>query len=538
MIRRISISNYALIRELTVYPAPGFNIITGETGAGKSIILGALSLLQGKRADSKGISVDDEKSSIEAEVIYPDGSAHILRREILPSGRSKALIDGQQVSLAQLTEAAAPLIDIHSQHQNLQLADPAFQLDTLDKLSQNADLIDKYHKAYADYRVALQNFARTRDEIERIGADADYLQYQLKEFDGLDLQPGEDDELEQLRDRLFHSAEIVSNLKNAADVVSISESSAGELLLVASEYLRNASALSDLYAPLVDRLEIIRSELNNLADDIEDEIGAVNTEPENFDEIEAKLRRINTLKTKHRVATVSELIALRDSIASRLDALQNSETTLRNLEQIARRLKKNALEMANELSARRKAAALRLKDELEQRARPLGMENLVVEINISTGKLNPNGIDSVEFLFAFNKNQTPASAANRASGGELSRVMLALKSITVEHQHTPTIIFDEIDTGVSGDVANRMGQLMAVIGKHIQVISITHLPQVAAMGDRHFKVFKRDDEKSTRTFISELEHDERRAELAQMLSGISTDDAALATADLLLKNKK
>lgn len=537
MIRRINISNYALIRSLTVEPSSGFNIITGETGAGKSIILGALALLQGRRADSRVSGNGKDKTVIEAEVVMDDGNVRTLRREILPAGRSRAFIDGRQVSVAELTEAAAQLIDIHSQNQNVLLADPGFQLSVIDHLAQNSALLAGYRKAYAEYRVALQNFARSRDEIDKTRTDADFLEFQLNEFKGIELVSGEDDDLENDRERLIHSADIFSSLSSAAGLISNADDSAVEKLQVALYSLKDAARLSEKYSLLVDRIESLKNELEALGEEAADLASDINSDPAALEEIEQKLRRINALKSRHRVGSVAELIEIRDSVAQRMDALQNSETILHDLEQTARRLKKKALEIASQISARRRQAAEMLVAELTARGRPLGMENLVVEIDVSSGKLNPDGIDTVEFRFAFNKNQTPVPVINRASGGEMSRVMLALKSITVEHSHTPTVIFDEIDTGVSGDVANRMARLMALIAEHIQVIAISHLPQVAALGDKHFKVYKRDDETSTQTFISELDSDGRRREIALMLSGNAADSASLAAADSLLAKK-
>lgn len=533
MIRRISISNYALIRELTLEPAKGFNIITGETGSGKSIILGALSLLQGKRADSKSISNTNDKSIIEAEVVLSDGRYSTLRREIMPSGRSKAFIDGVQVSLAELADVASPIIDIHSQHKNTELVDPEFQLETIDKIADNSSLLTDYHKVYAEYRAALHDFVKTREKIERAATDIDYLEFQLKEFEGVELIVGEDETLEKESERLAHIKDIYIALSNASRYLCDGDESATDKIQLALYSLRDASKISNQYLTVFERLEALHNTLEAIAQEIDNETQDLSRDPIDVDHINDKLNKINALKKKHRATTIAELIEKRNKIVEQLDLVHNSETTLRNLEQTARRLKKNALEIASQISSRRKEAAIFLEKELCDRARPLGMENIVCKINVLSGKLNPDGIDSIEFLFAFNKNQELMSAANRASGGELSRVMLALKSITIENQHTPTIIFDEIDTGVSGDVANRMGLLMEQIGKHIQVISITHLPQVAALGDRHFKVFKRDDEQSTRTYIAQLNHEQRRAELALMLSGDASDQAALATADSL-----
>lgn len=535
MIRRIKISNYALIRELNLEPAPGFNIITGETGAGKSIILGALGLLQGKRADVKSVARVDQKSSVEAEVVFPDGRIHVISREILPSGRSKAYVDSQPVSLSELGEIASPLIDIHSQHQNLQLADEAFQRETIDRIAGNQELLDEYGEIYSEYRAAVRLFADTRDEIEKTDADSDYLQFLLNELEEANLGSEEEEELEAARERLTAGAVLSGALSSAASLLTWDDSSVSEKIDEAVVNLRKASETSAEYQPLLERLESLRDELNDIAGEVADEASALNVEPQSLEDVETRLERIYTLKHKHRVDSVAQLLEIKENLSHKIDLIQNSESVLHELEQKARRLKKKALEKAAEISERRQTAAKELAERLCQRARPLGLDNLAVDIKISKGKLNPFGFDLIEFLFAFNKNQTPAPVSGRASGGEISRLMLALKSITVEHSHTPTIIFDEIDTGVSGEVATRMGELMAIISKHIQVITITHLAQVAAGGELQFKVFKHDEEDSTVTEIRLLNEDERRHELALMLSGRAGDTAALATADSLLR---
>ncbi len=558
MITRLRISNYALIRELQIKPDATFNIITGETGSGKSIIMGALSLLQGRRSDAKTFGVQLEKSAVEAEfslnpeltnainsILTEAGAGDsalcadnrcVLRREIAPSGRSRAAVNGVQVQLAVLGSVASLLLDIHSQHTNLLLADSAFQLEVIDTLAKNEELLTEYRKIYADYRVALHNFANTRDEIERTRADADYLEYQLNELDSLDLTEGEEEELEQQRIALANASELGEFLTTAANSLQWNEINATDLIGQALSALNSAAAISDDFADYAERLQSAADEIDDIADAISQQAMSMREDPQNLEDIERRLSRIYALKNKHRVDSVEALIKIRDNLAGRLNTLNDAGHLLKELEHTARNLKRAALEKATELSSRRKTAAAELVSELTSRARPLGMDNLSFDVRVTSGKLNPDGIDSVEFLFAFNKNQEPASIGTRASGGEISRVMLALKSITAEHRHLPTIIFDEIDTGVSGDVANRMGALMADISRHLQVMTITHLPQVAAKGRRHFKVFKRDDETSTRTFITELTPEERRAELAVMLSGNPTDSAALAAADNLLKH--
>lgn len=549
----LHITNYALIRELELTPGEQFNIITGETGAGKSIMLGALGLLQGKRADVKAVGSPTAKSVVEAtfrpapEVlanvipllkehdVEPDDTI-IIRREIQPSGRSSATINDVPVRLGVLAEVTDRIVDIHSQHQNMQLNDPAFQLGIIDELADNAALLDTYHTAYADYRASLRKFADTRDEIERTGADADYLEYQLGELRKLDLSPDEETELEQQREILSNTGEIAEAMGNAARLLSWQQGNATELISEALTSLREAAELNDEYEPLVEQLKHLRDSLDNVAENVANQTRDLRHDPDELAEVERRLARISALKSKHRVGTMAELIAIRDSLEERLAALEDADTLLKTLEQHARSLKRRAKELATQLSERRRAAAISLTEMLTAKARPLGMENLRFEVRVESGKLNPEGCDTVEFLFAFNKNQEPAPAGGRASGGEISRVMLALKAVTAHRRGLPTIIFDEIDTGVSGDVANRMASLMAEISRSSQVLTITHLPQVAARGNTHFKVYKQDDETSTSTHIRQLTPDERRVEIALMLSGSTTDPAALAAADTLLKN--
>lgn len=553
MIRQLKISNYALISELQLQPASGFNIITGETGAGKSIIMGALSLLRGKRADSRSLGTRDKKSVVSAtfditeaitdavssvlqayNIPAADDGSLILTREISPSGRSKATVNSVPVPLTAMEQLSELLVDIHSQHQNRVLTESAYQLSVLDNLAENGSLLDDYRRIYASYRRALKKYADTREEIQATEADTDYLEFQLQEFSRLDLKENEEELLEQQRESLATSAEICKRLSEAAALISETDHSATEQLWEAFSSLKAAAQLSENFNPLVERLESITSELDDIGRTVVAETSALRDDPATLEYIEERLGRIHALMSKHRVDSYEALLAIRDRLAARLATLADSDGLLRRLETEARALKRQAMEKAAEISARRKAAASSLAEELTRRARPLGMPNFSAEIRVESGKLNPDGADTVNFLFAFNRNQEPSPVANHASGGEISRVMLALKSITASHRHLPTIIFDEIDTGVSGEVGRQMGLLMKDISRFMQVVTITHLPQVASLGDLHYKVFKCDDDNATHTRISLLDREGRRAELALMLGGNSAGEEALATADFLL----
>lgn len=553
MIKHLHITNYALISEIGIEFEKGLNIITGETGAGKSIILGALSLLLGGRADLKAVKNSDRKSIIEAtfdtagfdslkklfeqhDVDWYDDVC-ILRRELSPSGRSRAFINDMPVTLQQMQEIARHLVDIHSQHQNMLLADHDYQLSVIDALAGNARLLAEYADAYNSYRRALRKYTDTRDMITRNQADAEFLSFQLDQLNELNLQPGEQEELEHDRDVLANMTQIKENLSGAIDAMSQSKFNALDSLAEAAEYMQRLSDVLDDAESLCERLESARIEIQDIAETLEAYDADMNADEASLDDIEERLSKIYSLETKHHVDTSDDLIALRDNIATRLAAIDNADEELDRLHEEAKQAKRAATLIARQLSERRHAQAKVFAEELRDRAQPLGMKNLRCEIVFATGKLTPAGFDNIDFKFAFNKNQPLLSVGAGASGGEISRLILSLKFVIAEKMQLPTIIFDEVDTGVSGDVALKMARLMANISESSQVIAITHLPQVAAMGATHFKVFKEDDDTSTNSNIIKLDHDGRVDEIATMLSGRSDDASARATALSLLSNR-
>ena len=557
MIKTLHISNYALIDEIDIDFAPGFNIITGETGAGKSIILGALSLLLGGRADIKAVRRGERKSVIEAIFLLGDApdveriiqennldnpveGECLLRRELLPGGRSRAFVNDTPVTLPLLRELAEHLVDINSQNQNLQLSTEAYQLGVLDILGNNRDLIDRYHKAFVSFREALKKYTDTRDMLRRNRDDAEFITYQYEQLAAMNLVPGEHEELEKEREILANVGEIKEQL--SAALVPLSEGTPNALELVsgavdALETLADTLGEGDRvvdYRLLAERLESARIEIQDIADTLSESNDNVAADPGRLQEIESRLGELYSLELKHHVDDADGLIALRDRLKAQIDTLDDGDNVLHSLEVAAKRAKKAAITLAQQLSERRAATAAEFSAELCRRAAPLGMPNLRCDIEMTKGKLGADGYDQVRFLFAFNKNQAPMPIGGTASGGEISRLMLTIKSIVAERTKLPSIIFDEVDTGVSGDIAGRMGLTMALISRYIQVITITHLPGVAAMGSRHFKVYKEDDENSTNTRIRLLNDGERRGELALMISGSATDSAALANAEALL----
>ena len=553
MLESLHISNYALIDLIDIRFHEGFNVITGETGAGKSIILGALSLLLGSRADTRVVTNPEAKSVIEAvftvddypllkdfclkEDIEWDDERCILRREISPAGRSRAFVNDSPVPLTKLREVSMHLIDIHSQHQNQLLATPEFQLDVIDTLASNAQRLRNYQLRFNSLREAVKRLKAMRAKIERSREDEEFTRYQLEQLEELDLRPGEQAELERERDVLNNLGAIKAALSKAIGSLDGEEGGALSMVDNAAEACEDLDEVLDASDNIAERLESVRIEISDIASTlsgIDENLGA---DPGTLNAIEERLSSIYSLCHKHHVDDADGLIELRDSLRDKLKALDNSDGVIEELEREARRAKALAKESAMEISAARKEAAEKFGRRLAEVAMPLGMKNLRCEIRVSPSDMTATGIDSVEFMVAFNKNQPLMPVGATASGGEISRLMLSIKSIIASSMQLPSIIFDEIDTGVSGDVANRMGVMMLEISRTIQVTTITHLPQVASKGGHQYRVYKEDDEHSTHTRIALLTDEERVRSIAAMLGGSEIDDAALAAARSLLGRK-
>lgn len=551
MLKHLHISNYALISSLDIDFHAGLNIITGETGAGKSIMLGALSLIFGARADSKPLS-DTSKSIIEAEFTNPpellksvfeengiewDSKTCIIRRELNPSGRSRAFVNDTPASLAMLKEISLHLVDIHSQHQNQLLAKPAFQLEIIDSLADNKALLEDYTKKYDRLRTALKTLKSTKQQLKSSAENVEFIRFQLDKINKVNPQENEEQELEAQREIIEDSIRN-KNLFTEASSIIASDSDNG--------LISNINRLQDIAAELgtslhngkeiAARLEQIAVEL----DDIETEFNKTDCDlsatPAELTAIENRLAEIAELKKQFKTSDYNELETIRLKLSAQIDNLENASSIIHEQEEAARKALLDAKKVASEMSRRRKTAAESFALQLQQLAKPLGMKNLECFINVEPADINPTGIDSVEFLFSFNKNQTPTPVANSASGGEISRLMLCIKAIIANKIQLPSMLFDEIDTGVSGEVAAKMGELMRQIASQFQAIVITHLPQVASKGGHHFKVYKQDDETSTHTYIKELDRAERIDELAVMLGGDSSSIAARHNAEELLNN--
>lgn len=553
MLETLHISNYALIDTVDIRFYPGLDIITGETGAGKSIMLGALSLLLGARADTKAVRSADRKSVIEAVFTvdsYPqlsrvcaeadidwDPQRCILRREIAPNGRSRAFVNDSPVPLTRLQEIALHLIDIHSQHNNQLLAQPAFQLQVVDTLAGNADRLREYGRRFEAFRQAVRQLKKAKARLERLRDDEEFTRYQLQQLDEARLQSGELEQLEKDREVLGNLTAVKSDLYDALQALSDGSANAIALVDSAAEACGRLGAALDEADDIPARLAAIRIELADIAATLSETDSELSADPRELEAAEERIDTLYSLLSRHKADTVDQLIERREELRSRLAALDDSDITIADLEREARRALALARESAAEITAARREAAEAFAATLREKAMPLGMKNLQVEVRVEPADISATGMDRVEFMFAFNKNQPLMPVGGAASGGEISRLMLCIKAIIADRMSLPSIIFDEIDTGVSGEVASRIGEMMAQISRSLQVIAITHLPQVAARGGHHFKVFKEDDETSTHTRIAELDPAARVDELALMLGGESSAEAARANAVALLSRK-
>lgn len=553
MLTHLLISNYALIENLEIDFKHGLTIITGETGAGKSIIMGALSLILGERADLKIIRNTEVKSVIEATFSINDDEIVdflkdndievfkdecILRREISSNGRSRAFINDTPVTLPVIRELALKLIDIHSQHSNMLLGNPDYQLKIIDSVSDNVQLRAEYAEKYGKYKEIKDRLHRLKAEYEKNKQDEDYLQFQLAQISALKLQEHEDVELEREQARLSNVLDIKRCLWAGTSQIQDDENSIlSTLSSLSRDFIQIENVDEDLRS-ISERLQSTIIELKDIARTIYNLQDAYVDNPSELERIDSRLNTIYELETKHRVSSVNELIELQMEYESKLALITNSDEEIKHLEKELKISEKNAHDAGVRLSLSRKQGGQIFKQTLEETAIPLGMKNLRFDVEFIDGPMTVSGIDNVRFMFAFNRQQQLMPIENTASGGELSRVMLSIKSIIAQKIQLPTIIFDEIDTGVSGEIAHKMGEMMRTIAENIQVIAITHLPQVAAKGINHFKVYKADEDDATYTSMIELTAEQRIEEIAKMLSGKELDNAAINNAKSLLELNK
>ena len=555
MLKHISIRNYALIESVEVDFTSGFSVITGETGHGKSVFLGAVSMLLGQRSDVKAIREGADKCIIEGcfdisgfglqpffeenEIDYDNEC--IVRRELTASGRSRVFVNDTPVGVTQLKEIGAKLIDIHSQHQNLLIADKNYQLSVLDTLADDKLLLDRYSKGYNAYLSLVREIERMKEELEKSRRDEEWLRFQMNELESASLKDGELEELEQEVQELSHSEEIQAALYGACNAIDSDER--GSLLTALRDASSALSRIASHYGAaeeLSERLESNYIELKDCCSEMMQRAERVQFAPDRLEFVERRIALIYDLQKKHRVATVGELIALYNDISARLERISCGDDDIKDAEKQLSALRAGMADIAGELTEKRRQSAERLKNDITAILVNLGMPMIRFEVDMKrTSDFTSNGVDSVNFLFSANSSSAPQPLCDVASGGEMSRVMLALKSLIASQRNQPTLIFDEVDTGVSGVIAERMGRLMQQMGgANRQVLSITHLPQVAALGVNHYKVYKEETEKGTVTNMIKLDQQERVREIAQMMSGEQLTDAAIENASLLLSQSK
>lgn len=553
MLKSLFIQNFVLIDNLDIAFDKGLSVITGETGAGKSIILGALSLVLGARADGKSIKKDSDKCIIEAtfdvslynlegfflknDLEYDEKNC-ILRRELHASGKSRAFVNDSPVSLAILKELGSRLIDIHSQHQNLLLGDNRFQLKVTDALAENDILLILYKKEYNHYQALRRELKELTEAAARSQQEEDYLRFQLEQLAEAGLKAGEQEELEQEQETLSHAEEIKGSLYKISLLLQGDEE-AGAVQLIKNA-LSTAESVESYYPQAKELAERLRSayiELDDLAGEADARKDDVEFNPERLEWVNDRLNEIYTLQQKHRVDTVEELIRIRQEFEEQVEAIGSYGEQIEKVKGQLKESKRELIQQAGIISAQRQNAAKLISERLVAMITPLGMPNTRFVVQV-TPKPEPDadGMDEVSFLFSANKNADLQPVAQTASGGEISRLMLCIKALIAGSTALPTIIFDEVDTGVSGDIADKMGDIMQDLGTKMQVLTITHLPQIAAKGREHYFVYKEDMAERTVTRIKKLAKDERVKEVARMLSGSALTNAAIANAKVLLRN--
>ena len=553
MLKHLYIKNFTLIDELDISLYEGFSVITGETGAGKSIILGAIALLLGQRADSKNIKQGADKCVIEAHFdlsrydmkpffdendIEYDADDCIIRRELTAAGKSRAFINDTPVALSMLKDLGDQLMDVHSQHQNLLLNKQDFQLEVVDIIANDATQLAQYQRTYAEYQKAEKELAEMMFAIERNRENCDFLKFQYEELDNAKLQEGEQEELEQRSETMEHSEDIKSALYTTDNALSAEQVGVIESLRSSLSALRGIENVYPEVSELIERIDSSYIDLKDVSQEISSLLDSVDFDPSELDQVNSRLDRIYELEKKYHVDTVEELIAKRDELHVQLEAIENGDESLDELKARRHKLEAQARNEAEVLTKLRTKAAKTIEAEMQKRLVPLGMPHVRFSISLTPTELAANGADKVSFLFSANTSTPLQPVSQVASGGEIARVMLSLKAMISGAVKLPTIVFDEIDTGVSGKTAEMMAQIMKEMGGHgRQVISITHLPQIAALGSVHYKVEKNETANGTNSRMRQLTADERVKEIAQMLSGSDITEAAIQNAKALLNIK-
>lgn len=552
MLKRLSVENYALIDKLDIEFAPGLNIITGETGAGKSILLGALGLILGNRVES-GVLRDPQRNCVvEAEfdlygyhleelfdtldIDYEEPC--LIRRVITSAGKSRAYVNDLPVQLTALRAIGERLIDIHSQHQTLLVGESRFQTTLLDSVAEHLPLLEQYRSVYAELNEVKRQYEDLQREADATSKDREYVAYQLEELQAANLHEGEQEELETLLEELSHAVEIKEILMWTSQMLEGDDEGVLTQLKSAEQSIGRLQSVYPQAEQFYQRLHSALLDLKDLASEVSAEGDRIEADPVRQEQTQERLDLIYSLQQKHKTDSVSGLLALQAEYAARLNGIDSYEERLAELAQRIGVLQEKASKLAADITNGRKNTAPKIEQYVMEQLARLGMASAQLQVDVHpAGELRTDGADVIRFLFTANRNTALQPIEKVASGGEMSRLMLALKALVVSHMQLPTIIFDEIDTGVSGAIADKMGEIVTALGAQLQVINITHLPQVASKGDHHFFVYKEDTPNGTQTRIRELTADERVNEIAKMLSGSAVTQAAVEQARLLLGRK-
>jgi DNA repair protein RecN (Recombination protein N) len=549
MITSLSIENFALIEKLNIDFSNGFSIITGETGAGKSILLGALGLVLGKRADLTSLKNKDEKCIVEAHFSIGKYSLEsffeandldyeketIIRREILPSGKSRAFVNDSPVNLQQLQDLSVYLIDVHSQHQTLELSDEEYQFKIIDAIASNQDLLIEFQSYLKKYRVAKSNLESKKNEFLSILKEKDYNEFLFQELESANLKEGELEELEQQHQALSNVEFIKENIDKLLSIANEEEFGVLKNLKEFKAVLQKNTNFLPEYQLLFERTNSILIEFDDIIKELNRESDLVFNDPDKLEAINQKMQLIYNLQKKHNVLNVEELIQIQTNLETKVVSVVTLEEEIAKLENNIRDFELQLNAIGSKITQSRRESVPHLSVKLIKILNLLGMPNVRFKIDIiPTVSYHNNGKDTLQFLFSANKGTDFGLLKKVASGGEMSRIMLAVKSILSQYSKLPTIIFDEIDTGVSGEIANKMGEIMRDMSKTMQVFAITHLPQIAAKGANHYKVFKTVLGENTVSELKLLNNDERIIEIAEMLSGKDISDSAVNHAKALL----
>jgi DNA repair protein RecN (Recombination protein N) len=549
MLQTLHIKNFALIEQLNIDFTGSFSTLTGETGAGKSILLGALGLVLGNRADLTSLKDKGQKCIVEAHFKIADyhltnffeannmdyEDVTIIRREILPSGKSRAFVNDSPVNLAELQELGAFLIDIHSQQQTRELSDELYQMQILDAVAGNAALLDTYKKQYTGYKAVQSALKKLVEQKGTLSKEQDYNTFLLNELLTANLKPGEQADLEGSLEKLGNVEFIKESLAKALAVANEEQMGAVQNLKEIKNSLQKISSISPEYAGFYERVSSLLIELDDVSDSLSQTYETLADDPEELERVNQKLQLIYSLQKKHQVTTVEELLAIQEDLDSKVVLADGLDGAIQKKEAEAEKAKAVIDATALQLHEARQKAIPVLAEKITAILAQLGMHNARFKFELTQGDAYyNNGKDAISLLFSANKGGDFGLLKKVASGGEMSRIMLAIKAVLANYSKLPSIIFDEIDTGVSGEIANKMGDIMKVMSKNMQVMAITHLPQIAAKGDRQYKVFKTTEGEKTVSELKLLTHDERVSEIAEMLSGKDISESALTHARALL----